>query len=148
VIRVQREAFDAAAEIAGIKAGRSDIGGTAAFVGTVREMADGRRLERMTLEHYPGMTESALAEIEQEARRRWPLADTLIVHRHGDLKPGDDIVLVVASSAHRDAAFDACRFLIDWLKTKAPFWKLEEGEGGARWVEAKSCDDDAAGRWG
>jgi molybdopterin synthase catalytic subunit len=148
VIRIQREAFDTGAEIARIKAGQSGIGGTAVFLGTVREMADGHRLERMTLEHYPGMTEAALAEIEQEAKRRWPLADTLIVHRYGELGPGDDIVLVVACSAHRDAAFDACRFLIDWLKTKAPFWKLEEGASGAQWVEAKSCDDDAAGRWG
>jgi molybdopterin synthase catalytic subunit len=147
VIRVQREAFDAGAEIARLKSGRSGIGGTAAFIGTVREMSEGRSLERMTLEHYPGMTERALAEIDAEAKRRWPLAETLIVHRYGDLRPGDDIVLVIACSAHRDAAFEACRFLIDWLKTKAPFWKFEDGVEGARWVEAKSCDDEAAERW-
>jgi molybdopterin synthase catalytic subunit len=148
VIRIQREPFDTGAEIARLKRGNSGIGGTAVFVGTVRDMSEGQSLERMTLEHYPGMTESALEEIDIEARRRWPLTATLIVHRYGELKPGDDIVLVIACAAHRDAAFDACRFLIDWLKTKAPFWKLEESSEGARWVDAKSCDEDAAGRWG
>jgi molybdopterin synthase catalytic subunit len=101
----------------------------------------------MTLEHYPGMTEKALAGIEAEAHARWPLEASLIIHRHGRLAPGDDIVLVVTASAHREAAFAACHFLIDWLKTKAPFWKLEEGTGGANWVEAKASDDDAARRW-
>jgi molybdopterin synthase catalytic subunit len=148
VIRVQREPFDAGAEIARLKSGKSGIGGTAVFVGTVREISGGKQLEGMTLEHYPGMTEAALRDIEQEARRRWPLVDSLIVHRHGDLRPGDDIVLVIACSAHRDAAFDACRFLIDWLKTKAPFWKLEHGAEGTRWVESASSDEQAAGRWG
>jgi molybdopterin synthase catalytic subunit len=101
----------------------------------------------MTLEHYPGMTEKQLAEIEAEAIRRWPLAASLIVHRHGRLEPGDRIVLVVTASPHRDAAFDACRFLIDWLKTRAPFWKLEETDGGGQWVKAQASDDRAAARW-
>ena len=101
----------------------------------------------MTLEHYPGMTEKALSEIDAEAHRRWPLLDTLIVHRHGKLLPGDDIVLVIATSSHREAAFEACHFLIDWLKTKAPFWKLESGEQGDNWVAAKSSDDESASRW-
>ncbi len=117
------------------------------FVGTVRDLSDGADVGAMTLEHYPGMTDQALAEIEAEARSRWPLQDILIVHRHGRLEPGDDIVLVIAASAHREAAFEACHFLIDWLKTKAPFWKLEEGHEGTRWVEAKDSDDNAAARW-
>jgi molybdopterin synthase catalytic subunit len=102
----------------------------------------------MTLEHYPGMTEKALEEIEAEACRRWPLEATLIVHRHGRLLAGDRIVLVAVGSPHREAAFEACEFLVDWLKTKAPFWKLEETAAGAQWVEARDSDDDAAGRWG
>jgi molybdopterin synthase catalytic subunit len=101
----------------------------------------------MTLEHYPGMTEKELARIEAEARARWPLEDVLIIHRHGRLEPGERIVLVATASAHRQAAFDACQFLIDWLKTRAPFWKREEGPAGARWVEARAEDDDAAARW-
>ena len=101
----------------------------------------------MTLEHYPGMTDKALEDIEQEAHRRWPLDATLIIHRFGRLEPGEDIVLVIAASAHREAAFEACHFLIDWLKTKAPFWKLEENDQGANWVAAKDSDDDAARRW-
>lgn len=117
------------------------------FVGTVRDMSDGTGVSAMTLEHYPGMTEQALREIAAEAQSRWPLAAVLVVHRFGRLLPGDDIVLVIACSAHREAAFAACHFLIDWLKTKAPFWKLEEGAAGARWVEAKASDEDAAARW-
>jgi len=105
---------------------RTSIGGVTSFVGLVRDVAGGEKISAMTLEHYPGMTEQQLAEIEAEAQRRWPLDAVLIIHRYGELKPGDRIVLVVTASAHRDAAFDACRFLIDWLKTKAPFWKLEE----------------------
>jgi molybdopterin synthase catalytic subunit len=101
----------------------------------------------MTLEHYPGMTERALQEIEAEALRRWPLDASLIIHRYGRLEPGEDIVLVITASAHRAAAFDACHFLIDWLKTRAPFWKLEESPRGANWVAAKDSDDDAAARW-
>ena len=101
----------------------------------------------MTLEHYPAMTERELTRIEAEARARWPLLETLIIHRYGRLDPGDRIVLVAVASAHRDAAFDACRFLIDWLKTKAPFWKLEETDAGAEWVDARESDDIAAARW-
>ncbi len=148
MIRVQREDFDIGEEIAALTRGKATIGGVTSFVGLVRDMAGGEKISGMTLEHYPGMTEKQLAEIEAEAHRRWPLDAVLIVHRYGPLKPGDRIVLVATASAHRDAAFDACRFLIDWLKTKAPFWKLEETGTGARWVEAKASDDAAAERWG
>jgi len=147
MIKVQTEPFDVGAELERIKAGRQDIGGIAMFVGTVRDLSQGHGVSAMTLEHYPGMTERALSEIEAEAQRRWPLAASLIIHRHGRLEPGEDIVLVIAASAHRDAAFDACRFLIDWLKTKAPFWKLEDGPDGKRWVEARDSDETAAARW-
>ncbi len=148
MIRVQRQPFDVGAEIATLKAGDTSIGATAAFVGTVRELSDGDRISSMTLEHYPGMTERALQAIEREAHERWPLISSLIVHRHGRLDPGDDIVLVITTSAHREPAFAACQFLMDWLKTKAPFWKLEAGTEGARWVEARAADDAAADRWG
>ena len=147
MIRVQQEPFDAGAELEKLKAGKANIGGTVLFVGTVRDVSGGADVRAMTLEHYPGMTEQALQAIEAEARARWPLDETLIIHRYGRLEPGDDIVLVIAASAHREAAFEACHFLIDWLKTKAPFWKLEEGAEGPRWVESKDSDDDAAERW-
>ncbi len=147
MIRVQEQPFDAGQELQAFKAGKTHVGGTALFVGSVREMNDDAPVSAMTLEHYPGMTEKALDEIEAEARRRWPVDDVLIIHRVGRMLPGDDIVLVMCSSAHREAAFSACQFLMDWLKTKAPFWKLEEGEGDARWVDAKSTDDAAAERW-
>ena len=147
MIRVQREDFDPGAEIAALTRGRSDIGGVVSFIGLVRDMAGGETIRAMTLEHYPGMTERALAAIEAEATKRWPLDSVLIIHRYGDLQPGDRIVLVVTASAHRDAAFDACRFLIDWLKTKAPFWKLEETQSGPRWVEAKDSDDARKAAW-
>ncbi|MCW5751613.1 MAG: molybdenum cofactor biosynthesis protein MoaE [Alphaproteobacteria bacterium] len=147
MIRVQQDDFDPGAEIARIAAGNTRVGGVASFVGLVRDMAGESSISAMTLEHYPGMTEKALAAIEREARERWPLEDCLILHRYGRLLPGDRIVLVVTASAHREAAFDACRFLMDWLKTKAPFWKLEETEAGARWVAAEARDDEAAARW-
>jgi molybdopterin synthase catalytic subunit len=147
MIRVQEQAFDTGAELQNLKAGNRNIGGTVVFVGTVRDLSDGAAVKAMTLEHYPGMTEKALEDIEAEALRRWPLDASLIIHRHGRLEPGDDIVLVITASAHREEAFAACHFLIDWLKTKAPFWKLEEDEANARWVEAKAGDDDAAARW-
>jgi molybdopterin synthase catalytic subunit len=147
MIRVQREDFDPGKEIEALTHGRHDIGGVTSFIGLVRDMAGGDKIASMTLEHYPGMTEQQLEAIEAEARKRWPLDGVLIVHRYGELKPGDRIVLVVTASSHRDAAFDACRFLIDWLKTKAPFWKLEETAKGPRWVEAKDSDDQAAARW-
>jgi molybdopterin synthase catalytic subunit len=147
MIRVQREDFDVGQELAALTRGATTIGGVTSFVGLVRDMAGGEKISAMTLEHYPGMTEKQLAAIEVEARQRWPLDAVLIIHRYGEMKPGDRIVLVATASSHRDAAFDACRFLIDWLKTKAPFWKREETSQGARWVEAKGSDDDAAKRW-
>ena len=147
MVRVQREDFDVGAELARLTEGNRRIGGVASFVGLVREMAGATGVQAMTLEHYPGMTERKLAEIEAEARRRWPLDATLIIHRHGRLEPGDRIVLVATASAHRQAALESCAFLIDWLKTKAPFWKLEETGEGARWVEARDSDDEAARRW-
>jgi molybdopterin synthase catalytic subunit len=145
VIRVQTEGFDIGAEIAALKRGRRDIGAVVSFTGTVRD-TDGT-VSEMTLEHYPGMTEKELERIEQEAHARWPLQASLIVHRVGTLKPGDNIVLVVTASAHRDAAFDAAKFLMDALKTSAPFWKRERGPEGSHWVEAKARDDSAAARW-
>jgi molybdopterin synthase catalytic subunit len=147
MIRVQREDFDVGAEIDRLTRGKHGIGGVASFVGLVRSVAGGEQVGAMTLEHYPGMTERLLAEIEAEARRRWPLEDTLVIHRYGRLEPGERIVLVVTASAHRQAAFEACEFLVDWLKTKAPFWKLEETAAGPRWVEAQASDDQATKRW-
>lgn len=147
MIRVQREDFDPGQEIAKLTEGRHNIGGVVSFTGLVRDIAGEQKIGAMTLEHYPGMTERQLAAIDAEANRRWPLAASLVIHRYGRLEPGDRIVLVVTASPHRDAAFDACRFLIDWLKTQAPFWKLEETQEGANWVEAKTSDDIAAERW-
>ncbi len=147
MIRIQQEPFDTAAELAKLKSGNAYIGGTVIFLGTVRDVSDGKAISAMTLEHYPGMTEKALEEIAAEAHSRWPLDESLIVHRYGRLEPGEDIVLVITASAHREAAFDACHFLIDWLKTKAPFWKFEENVEGADWVAAKDSDDTAARRW-
>jgi len=147
VIRVQREDFDVGAELAALSRDRPGIGGVASFIGLVRDVARGESIGAMTLEHYPGMTERQLEAIEAEARQRWPLDAVLIVHRYGRLEPGDRIVLVATASAHREAAFASCQFLTDWLKTKAPFWKLEETPEGARWVEAEASDDAAAQRW-
>ena len=148
MVRVQPEAFDPAAELAAFARGRTDVGGIATFLGLVRDEHGGERVSAMTLEHYPGMTERKLAELEAEARARWPdLQDTLVIHRHGRMLPGEPIVLVATASAHRQAALDACAFLIDWLKTKAPFWKLEEADGAERWVEARASDNAAAARW-
>ena len=147
MIRVQREDFDVGAELAALTEGNHAVGGLAVFVGLVRDRVGGEALGAMTLEHYPGMTETMLERIEAEANERWPLQASLIVHRVGRLEPGERIVLVAAASAHRQAAFEACQFLIDWLKTKAPFWKQEEMESGATWVEAHGRDDEAAARW-
>jgi molybdopterin synthase catalytic subunit len=155
LIRVQEASFDVGAELAALSRGRTDIGAVASFVGLVRDLAPEPRpgpgqqqpISAMTLEHYPGMTEKKLAEIEAEANRRWPLQASLIIHRHGRMLPGEPIVLVAAASAHRAAALEACAFLIDWLKTKAPFWKLEESEAEQRWVDARAADDQAAARW-
>ena len=145
---MQREDFDLGREVAALTGGRHGIGGVATFVGLVRDMARGENVGAMTLEHYPGMTEKMLARIEAEARERWPLEASLIIHRYGRLEPGEQIVLVATASAHRQAALESCAFLIDWLKTQAPFWKLEETEAGASWVEARASDDEAAARWG
>jgi molybdopterin synthase catalytic subunit len=146
-VRVQQEDFDVGAEMAELKAGRSDIGAIVAFVGTVRDHAGGRSVEEMLIEHYPGMTETGLQRIEQEASERWPLQASLIVHRHGSLKPGDNIVLVLTASEHREAAFRAAEFLMDYLKTNAPFWKRETGTDGSHWVEANRRDEIAGQRW-
>jgi molybdopterin synthase catalytic subunit len=145
MIRVQQEDFDIGSEIAALKAGLVDIGAIVTFTGTVRDQNGA--VEAMTLEHYPGMTERELERIEAEAHARWPLQASLIVHRYGALKPGDTIVLVVTASEHRDAAFDAAKFLMDYLKTSAPLWKREEGPGGSRWVEASEGDTAARLRW-
>jgi molybdopterin synthase catalytic subunit len=147
MIRVQREDFDVGAEIERLAKGRHEVGGIVSFVGVVRDGEGAGRIGAMTLEHYPGMTEKKLGEIESEARRRWTLEASLIVHRYGRLEPGERIVLVVTAAAHRQAAFEACEFLVDWLKTKAPFWKLEETSIGPRWVEAQASDDEAEKRW-
>ncbi|SMF60914.1 molybdopterin synthase subunit MoaE [Tistlia consotensis] len=151
-VRVQREAFDLGRELDALSAGNHAIGGLASFVGLVRDVAppggEGAALAAMTLEHYPGMTEKMLERIEAEANRRWELEASLIVHRYGRMEPGEPIVLVACASAHRQAALEACQFLIDWLKTKAPFWKVEESDGGeGRWVEARDSDEAAAARW-
>jgi molybdopterin synthase catalytic subunit len=147
MIRVQTEDFDVGAEIEALTAGKTHIGGVVSFTGLVRDFAGDGSVGTMTLEHYPGMTERMLSEIDAEACRRWPLDASLVIHRHGPLNPGDRIVLVLTASAHRQAAFEAAEFLVDWLKTKAPFWKREAGPEGARWVEAKAEDDQAAARW-
>ncbi len=151
MIRVQREDFDVGAEIEKLTAGNHAVGGVCTFVGLVREMVGteggDKPISAMTLEHYPAMTEKMLAEIDAQAQARWPLEGTLVVHRYGRLEPGERIVLVIAASKHREAAFEACHFLIDWLKTKAPFWKLEDTGADAQWVEARESDDKAAERW-
>jgi molybdopterin synthase catalytic subunit len=149
MIRVQRDDFDVAAELDSLAAGNRAIGGIVSFVGLVRDMhgPGDDHIKAMTLEHYPGMTEKMLSAIEAEALGRWPLDASLIIHRYGRLEPGERIVLVACAARHREAAFDACRFLMDWLKTKAPFWKLEETAEGERWVAASASDDAAARRW-
>ncbi len=147
MIRVQREDFDLGAELRSLTAGNHKVGGLASFVGLVRDMAGGETIGSMTLEHYPGMTEKMLSRIEAEALERWPLDASLIIHRYGRLEPGDQIVLVATASAHREAALESCHFLIDWLKTKAPFWKLEDTPDGGQWVDARDSDDAAAARW-
>jgi molybdopterin synthase catalytic subunit len=149
MIRVQAEDFDIGSEIAHLKQGQSgDAGAFAAFIGTVRDHAGGEKITAMTIEHYPGMTERELERMETEAHRRWPLLASLIVHRVGRLAPGDNIVLVITASAHREAAFEAAAFLMDYLKTSAPFWKKEEtDEGSGQWVDARDSDDLAARRW-
>jgi molybdopterin synthase catalytic subunit len=151
-VRVQEADFDVGAEIAALTGGHARAGAVASFVGLVRDdhhggSGDPQKIQAMTLEHYPGMTEQALAEIVAEARQRWQLLDVTVIHRVGRLLPGDRIVLVVVSSAHRGAAFAACEFVMDYLKTRAPFWKKEETPQGARWIDARDSDDQAATRW-
>jgi len=146
-VRVQREDFDPGAEIARLHAGRSDIGGVVSFIGLVRGESHGEALTSMTLEHFPGMTERELQRIADEAHSRWSLDAVTVVHRIGELKPGERIVLVVTAAAHRRAAFEAGAFLMDYLKTKAPFWKREMRASGEHWVEARASDDQAAERW-
>jgi molybdopterin synthase catalytic subunit len=147
-VRVQREDFDLGAEAAAVRAGQPGVGAVASFVGTVRDLSDGSAVSAMELEHYPGMTEKALAKIEAAARQRWPLLGVSIVHRVGPLLPLDQIVLVAVASAHRGEAFAACEFIMDYLKSEAPFWKKEQTPDGARWVDARVTDTDALARWG
>jgi len=144
---VQTEDFDAGAEMAAMRRRNPKIGAIASFVGVVRDMNEGAHVAQMTLEHYPGMTEKALDQIVAQASTRWDIYDVLIVHRVGTLRPTDQIVLVIVASAHRGEAFQACEFLMDYLKTRAPFWKKESTPEGSRWVEARTADDAAAERW-
>ena len=146
-VRVQVEDFDVARELGALRAGNRAIGAVAAFVGTVRDVNENAEVATMTLEHYPGMTERALADIVDAAKSRWDIVDALVIHRVGALKPADQIVLVGVTSAHRGEAFAAYEFIIDYLKTRAPFWKKEDTAAGGRWVEARASDDEAAARW-
>lgn len=146
-VRVQTEDFDVARELALLRGENRAVGAVAAFIGTVRDVNDDARVASMTLEHYPGMTEKALAAIVDAAKSRWDIVDALVIHRVGALAPADQIVLVGVTSAHRGEAFAACEFIIDYLKTQAPLWKKEETSEGTRWVEARAADDEAAARW-
>ena len=146
-VRVQEADFDTGQELEAMTRGRKDVGALASFTGLVRDANDGSSVSAMTLEHYPGMTEKALSDICAQAHSRWDLIDTLVIHRVGTLKPGDRIVLVGVTSAHRGDAFAACEFIMDYLKTQAPFWKREETPQGTRWVEARASDDTAAAKW-
>ena len=146
-VRIQTADFDVSAEIAKLRRGNPKIGAVASFVGVVRDVNDGEPIAAMTLEHYPGMTEHLIEEIINQARGRWQVMDALVVHRVGTLRPADQIVLVVVTSGHRGDAFAACEFIMDYLKTRAPFWKKEQTGQGTRWVEARESDDIAAERW-
>jgi molybdopterin synthase catalytic subunit len=146
-VRVQAGDFDLGLEVARLRAGDARVGGVVSFVGTVRDMNDGAAVAEMELEHYPGMTERALEDIVAQAGSRWPLFGALVIHRVGPLKPLDQIVLVAVSAAHRGEAFAACEFIIDYLKTDAPFWKKEQTPEGARWVDARVTDDSARAKW-
>lgn len=146
-VRVQTEDFDVGLEINQLRQARKDIGAVVSFVGLVRDLNEGDDVTQLTLEHYPGMTEKSLSSIINQAKTRWNILDTLIVHRVGTLQPSDQIVLVVVSSAHRGDAFSACEFMMDYLKTEAPFWKKEANSKGEYWIEAKSADDMARDRW-
>jgi len=146
-VRVQSEDFDLGLEAARLRAGDARIGAVVSFVGTVRDMNDGDAVAELELEHYPGMTERALEDIVEQARARWPLYGALVIHRIGPMKPMEQIVLVAVSAAHRGEAFAACEFIMDYLKTEAPFWKKEQTPGGARWVDARVSDDAARAKW-
>ena len=146
-VRIQAADFDVGAEIAALRRGNTKVGAVASFVGVVRDVNDGGTVSEMTLEHYPGMTEKAIGEIITQARGRWDVIDAVVIHRVGKLAPTDQIVLVIVASAHRGDAFAACEFIMDYLKTRAPFWKKEQAGGAARWVEARAADDVAAERW-
>ena len=147
-VRIQTKDFDAGAEMAALRLNNPKIGAVASFIGVCRDANDGTAVTKMTLEHYPGMTEKALEQIVSEAKRRWGVTDVLVVHRVGELKPGDNIVLVVTASAHREAAFSAAEFLMDYLKMRAPFWKKEtRADGVTHWVDARASDEEVAGRW-
>jgi len=146
-VRVQTEDFDVSAEMLTLRKRNPKIGAVASFVGVVRDLNDGDSVSTLTLEHYPGMTEKSLEAIVQQAKERWDIYDALIVHRVGTMRPLDQIVLVIVTSAHRGESFQACEFLMDYLKTRAPFWKKEVTPEGDRWVDARSSDDVAAKRW-
>jgi molybdopterin synthase catalytic subunit len=146
-VRLQREDFDAAAEQAALTRGRTDVGAVVAFTGICRGAESGEPIAALTLEHYPGMAEAEIARHVEEARSRWPLLGVTVIHRYGRITPGENIVLVATTSSHREAAFAAAEFLMDYLKTRAPFWKQVESKSGKAWVEAKDADDQAAARW-
>jgi molybdopterin synthase catalytic subunit len=146
-VRIQTEDFDVGAEIASMRRGNPKVGAVASFIGVVRDLNEGDQVAEMTLEHYPGMTEKALEKIVAEAQSRWDIYDAMVIHRVGTLKPTDQIVLVVVTGAHREEAFQACAFLMDYLKTRAPLWKKESTPQGTRWVDARESDDSAAERW-
>ena len=146
-IRVQENDFDLSAEIAALRKGDPRVGAVVIFLGTVRDLNEGSQVKEMTLEHYPGMTEKALEEIVSQAKARWDIYQALVIHRVGPLRPEDQIVLVAVTSAHRGEAFAACEFIMDYLKTAAPFWKKEETPEGGRWVDARVSDDAAMARW-
>jgi molybdopterin synthase catalytic subunit len=146
-VRIQREDFDVARELERLRAGDARIGAIASFVGLVRDVNEATEVRTMTLEHYPGMTEKALGQIVEEARSRWDIVDALVIHRVGELKPGEQIVLAAVAGAHRGEAFAACEFIMDYLKTRAPFWKKEQTPDGERWVEARASDEEKASRW-
>ena len=146
-VRVQEQDFDAGAEMSRLRASRADVGAVASFVGVVRDSNDGASVGSMTLEHYPGMTEKSIQAIIDQAKERWKIFDALVIHRVGELKPRDQIVLVAVTGSHRGEAFAACEFIMDFLKTRAPFWKKEQTQQGARWVDARVSDDAAAARW-
>lgn len=146
-VRVQNEDFDISAEVAALRGGNPHIGAVACFIGLVRDLNEQTHVSEMTLEHYPGMTEKALEEIIAQAKQRWNIDDALVIHRIGALKPTDQIVLVATTGTHRGEVFASCEFIMDYLKTQAPFWKKEQTEQGSRWVDARESDDHAALRW-